>query len=101
MLVAAVSGPCSFALRLITSPALTVSSGDSRRPALSGGGAGTGKEPAAGADLEPGGALPGPGGPSPAAGPDRNPTGTRPPPALCRLPLTSEYLLPLMDDLVK
>lgn len=46
-----------------------------RWPAVGGGGAGAGEEPAAGADPQPGGALPGPGGPSAASGPHRGPAG--------------------------
>lgn len=52
-----------------------MSRGGSRRPALRRGGAGAGEKPTAGADPEPGRALPGPGGPAAAAGPDRSVAG--------------------------
>lgn len=57
------------------SPALTLCSDDFRRPEIRCGGAGTGEEPAAGADPEPGGALPGSGGSAAAAGSHRDFTG--------------------------
>lgn len=49
---------------------------DSRWPAVCCGGAGAGKKPTTGADTEPGGALPGPGGSTAAAGPYRGITGS-------------------------